>query len=73
MTQTIQFRSCALLSKADNNLTKNKLEIQDNMRLLLSLLDSLNNLSQLLNRLNNAVERKVKEQNIYRKIKGEMK
>ena len=43
------------------------------MRLLLSLLDSLNNLSQLLNRLNNAVERKVKEQNIYRKIKGEMK
>jgi len=48
MTQTIQFRSWAVLSGAGKDLPIQKPETEDNMGNLLSLLDSLNDLSKNL-------------------------
>jgi len=52
ITQTIQPRSWNLTSETENN-----------KKLLLSVYDSLNRLYATLIRLNNAVERKIMEQN----------
>jgi hypothetical protein len=61
MTQTIQ----ALSLKNETNVTDNNLSIQkpeveteDNMSLMLSILDKLNNLYGKLNRLNYLIQRK---------------
>jgi hypothetical protein len=69
MTQTIQSNSWNLLNKTGNDLSINKPETEDS-NLLLSLFDSMNDLHEELSRLNYLIERKILEQNIYRKGKG---
>ncbi|MDR2575737.1 MAG: hypothetical protein LBC52_04760 [Treponema sp.] len=70
MTQTTQPCSWAVLNKTDKGLTKNKPEMEDNEKLLLSLFDSMNNLCEKLNRLNYLIQRKELEQLLYRNNKG---
>jgi hypothetical protein len=68
MTQTIQPCSCALLIKADKDLTINKeSEAEDNMSLLLSVFDSLNKLCEKLCKLDYVLKRKNLEQILYQK------
>ena len=71
MTQTTQPCSWAVLNKPGKGLPKNKTESEDNMKLLLSVFDSLNNLCEKLNRLNYAIQRRKLEQIVYRDNKGE--
>jgi hypothetical protein len=66
MTQTTQPRSLAFIHNAGKDLNR-KPEIEDNMRLLLSVFDSLNNLCEKLNRLNYVIQRKNMELDIYLK------
>jgi len=73
MTQTAQPRSWAVISEPGKDLTIHKPEAEDNMGLLLSVCDSLNNLYEMLNRLNYAMERKIMEHNLYRKGKEKTK
>jgi hypothetical protein len=59
MTQTIQaFSLKTALNVTDNNLPTQKPEAQDNISLMLSILDKLNNLYEKLNRLNYLIQRK---------------
>ena len=58
MTQTIQLRSCATLNETGKGLNINKLEIEDNRSLFLSVFDSLNNLYEKLNRLNYMIQKR---------------
>jgi hypothetical protein len=59
MTQTIQAFSLKMaLNVTDNNLPTQKPEAEDNMSLMLSILDKLNNLYDKLNRLNYLIQRK---------------
>jgi hypothetical protein len=69
MTRTIQPRSFACLNEAGKTLTINKPkpETEDNMSLLLSVFDSLNNLCEKLNRLNYVIQRRHLELSIYSK------
>jgi len=71
MTQTIQHRSCVILTKTYTDLTMQKPETEDTKSLLLSVLDSLNNLYEMLNKLSNALQRKNIEQISYPEDKGE--
>jgi hypothetical protein len=71
MTQTIQLRSWALISETNNDFTINKPETENNMSLLLSVYDSLNNLCEKLSRLNYIIQRKKMEQSISRDNKCE--
>jgi len=73
MTQTTQPCSWAVLNKPDKSPTINKPEAEDNGKLLLSVFDSLNNLSEKINRLNYLIQRRNLEQIIYRGNKGETK
>jgi hypothetical protein len=65
MTNTIQPDSCEILSGADENSGENKPETEDNTSLLLSVLESMNNLCDKLNRLNNIIQKKSVELNLY--------
>jgi hypothetical protein len=59
MKQTIQALSLRTETNVkDNNLSIQKPEAQDNMSLMLSILDKLNNLYDKLNRLNYLIQRK---------------
>jgi hypothetical protein len=70
MTQTVQPRSRVFLHSTDKGLDR-KPKKEDNMSLLLSIFDSLNNLYEKLNRLNYVIQRKNMELNLY--WKGEAK
>jgi hypothetical protein len=62
MTQTTQLRSWALINNPGKDLTINKKpEAEDNMSLLLSVLDSLNNLSEKINKLDYLIQKKAEE------------
>jgi hypothetical protein len=50
-----------------------KPKAEDNMGLLISVFDSLNNLCEKLNRLNYVLQRKTMELDIYQKGRGETK
>jgi len=69
MTQTTQPRSWAKLSEVGKDINL-KPETENNMDLLLSVFDSLNNLCESLSKLNNAIERKIIEQGLNDKGKG---
>ena len=73
MTQTIQPRSCDTLCKTIKVLTMQEQETEDNRNLLLSVLDSLNTLYEMLNKLNSALQKKNTEQISYPEDKGETK
>ena len=62
ITQTTQPCSRATLNDPGKDLTINKHETEDNMDLLLSIFDDLNNLYEMLNRLDYLIERKEIEQ-----------
>ena len=72
MTQTIQPRSLATLNNAGKDLTIHKPETEDNMSLLLSVLDNLNNLYEKLNRLNYVLQRWNIELILYQKAKEKL-
>jgi site-specific recombinase len=63
LTQTVQYCSWAFLNETG------KPETEENMRLLLSVYDSLNNLYERLSRLNYVIERKNLELSLYHKCK----
>jgi hypothetical protein len=67
MTQTVQPRSLVYLNETGKDLTLSKGETEDNMSLLLSLFDSLNNLYEKINRLDYLIKRKNIEYMLYRK------
>jgi len=67
MSRTEQPRSWATLSNAGEDLNKNKPEIESNKTIVLSLIDSLNNLYEKLIRLDNVMKRKIIEQALYPK------
>jgi hypothetical protein len=69
MTQTVQSCSCAYSNETQINL--NKSEIENSMRLLFSLSDSMNTLCESLSRLNYLLKTKNIEQILYKK--GEIK
>jgi len=69
MTQTVQPRSGATL----NEVEKDVAQTEDNIKLLLSLLDSMNKLSETVNRLNYAVQRQKLEQTLLQEKGGEKK
>jgi len=66
MTKTTQPCSWAVLDNAGKDLTIKKPETEDNRSLLLAVFDSLNNLSEKINRLNYLIKRRNIEQIIYR-------
>jgi len=70
MTKTVQPSSQASLSETDKDLNIHKPETENNKNLLLSLFDDMNELQEMLNRLDYLLERKIIEQNISRKSKG---
>jgi len=67
ITKTTQPRSWILFSEAKKNLKTSKPETEDNMRLLLSVFDSLNNLNEKLSRLNYLLQRKKIEMILFKK------
>jgi hypothetical protein len=71
MSRTEQPRSWATLSNAGEDLNKNKPEpeIEDNRTIVLSLIDSLNNLCEKLTRLDYVIKRRGIEQELYSKGK----
>jgi hypothetical protein len=58
MTQTTQFRTLAVINEPGKNPAKNKPETEDNMKLLLTVYDNLNELYERLNRLGNIIEKR---------------
>ena len=71
MTKTVQSRSSVSLNETGKDLIINKPETEDNMSLLLSVFDSLNNLYKALYKLDYAITRKRIQQSIY--LEGENK
>jgi hypothetical protein len=65
MSRTEQPRSWATLSNAGEDLNRNKPEIEDNRTIVLSLIDSLNNLYEKLIRLDNVMKKRMIEQELY--------
>jgi hypothetical protein len=72
-TQTIQSGSCVLFKKTDKYLIKNKPKAEDNRSLLLSVFDDLNNLYDLLNRLNYLIQKRKIKQNLNSELLGDKK
>jgi hypothetical protein len=73
MTQTVQPRSWTCLSERGKDLTVSKPykpETEDNLSLMLSLFDSLNDLSEKINRLNYILQRREIERILSPKGKG---
>jgi hypothetical protein len=58
MTTTAQHRSCAVLNNTDEFIKKAENDIEDNKRLLLSVADSMNKLSEKLSRLEYLIQEK---------------
>jgi hypothetical protein len=81
MTKTIQFHSIAHIEKKglDNLFSSSALanprnsKAQDNLKLLVSVYDSLNNLCSSLERLDYALKRKVIEINLFQENEEEKK
>jgi hypothetical protein len=73
MTQTTQSCSLVSLNDPDKDLTKNKLESEDNVDILLSVLDNLNKLYEMVNKLDYLIERKDINQILCPKDNGEKK
>jgi hypothetical protein len=73
ITQTIQSCSCVSFKEKDKDLTKIKPKEEDNMSLLLTIFDGLNNLYEMLNRLNYVIQRKKIKLTLYPELKGEIK
>ena len=73
ITQTTQPCSRSTLNDPGKDLTINKPETEDNMDLLLSIYDGLNNIYEMLIRLDYLLERKDIKQILYPKGKGEKK
>jgi hypothetical protein len=73
MTETIQPRSQIALNNAEKYFPIDKPQEEENISLLFSIFDKLNNLYEKLNRLNYLIERKKIEQILYRKCEGEIK
>jgi len=72
MTQTIQPRSWKIsIYVTNNDLPIQKPEAEDNKSLMLSVLDSLNNLYEKLNRLDYVIQRRKIKQILYPREKGE--
>ena len=71
MTQTIQFRSRALIHNTHHII--NKPDTEDNKSLLLSILHNLNNLYEKLNRLNNVIRQKELALSFYDRNKEELR
>jgi hypothetical protein len=67
MTKTAQHCSWAVLHDTHTSITKAEDNIEDNNRLLLSIADSMNNLSEKLSRLEYLLNRKSMEQILYPK------
>jgi hypothetical protein len=67
MTQTAQSCSLAAINKAEENLTKNKSEKEDNVRLLLTIYDDLNELNDKLNKLS-VIGKRIAEHNLNGKL-----
>jgi hypothetical protein len=61
MTQTLQARSWISINEAGKSLTISKPPQEDTVSLLLDVFDSLNDLCEKLNRLNNMLHRKEME------------
>jgi UTP:GlnB (protein PII) uridylyltransferase len=72
MTKTIQHSTWKTLYETGKDLTTQNPETEDNMRLLLHIFDSLNDLYERLNRLNYVLQRKNIEQILYHKGTGGM-
>ena len=76
MTQTIQTSSATMLSETGKTLTEDKDKAEDNMRLMLSVLDSMTNICNELGRLdhfqNNFCERLVRLDCAVKKINTEL-
>jgi len=70
MTQTVQFCSS---SQSETSKEIIKTEMEDNMKLLVSVYDSLNNLYEILCELNYEVTQKVIEQNNITNERNEIK
>ena len=70
MTHTTQPRSWVTLNEPGRDLAIQEPETEDNMSLLLSVFDSLNNLCEKLSRLEYVLTRRNIEQIIYRQEKG---
>jgi len=73
MPQTIQPRSGVLLNEAGEEPVMDETRTEDNRTLFLSVLDSLNNLYEKLNRLNYVMDRKIIEYNLFLKKEGDKK
>jgi hypothetical protein len=65
ITQTVQSCSCVSIKEKDKE--------EDNMSLLLTIFDGLNNLYELLNRLNYIIQRKRINLTLFPELKGEIK
>jgi hypothetical protein len=63
-TRTAQPRTCAKLSEPEENLTIKKLEKEDNVKLLLSLCYSLDELHDNLSKLSNVIGKRIEEHNL---------
>jgi hypothetical protein len=71
--KTIQPCSWASLNESEDSLNINKPGTEDDMSLLLEVFDSLNELNEVLVRLDYVIQRKSMEAYIYRKCKEEKK
>jgi len=67
-TQTAQPRSLAKLAEEGKDLTIKKPEKDDNVKLLLTLCDSANELYEKLSMLSNALEKRIEEQSLYKEV-----
>ena len=73
ITTTSQPSSWAILSDAGKDLTVYDSETEENINLMLTICDNLNELYEKLNRLNYVMGRKIIEHNLHQNIKGESK
>jgi hypothetical protein len=71
LTQTIQPCSWAYLNKTEEKLNIDKSKAENNLSLLFSVFESLNNLCEALNRLDYLIQRKNIEQIINNQKEGE--
>jgi len=66
MTHTVQFHSSVLLDETGKDLTKDKVEADDNLSLLLSVYYDLNKFCEALTRLDNVINKYNIVQAIYK-------
>jgi len=57
MTNTVQFHSSILLDETGKELAKDKVEMDDNLSLMLSVYDKLNQFCEALNRLDYVIDK----------------